>query len=898
MRQKLTRLFAMLLVAVMVVTIAPVDTARAAEEVGTSQVTGENAGSENGENNPEDETGTGSADQESSTIGEKAGDSKETKEDETSSADKKIQAVEGDETQKTTETEQQKTVKAAKTTKESDKQEIEPALNYLYIDKAESDLYELQTMVVSWGDGNEGITKMELILENETGEKMTLRSSGHADGAFLFQDMFEEGVWQITGLKVYTSDSEKEFTKDELEISAHFSVGTENPDGDKSTYMEMESLVDDGSAGKVEASTVSLDSEGNVTQENSIADALDSARSAIPSTMAATKSSGDLVIVLDPGHDKSHAGARGNGVKEEEVTLKIAQYCKAELEQYVGVKVYLSRSSASCPYPSTVGKSSGNILDIKERVKKANSLGADVFISFHLNASESSSPKGAEVYYHSKNTAGKNLAQKIQNELTALGIYDREIKSWDGLAVVNTSQKYGFPGVLIEHAFVSNKTDASKYLKTEESIKKLGIADATGIAKYYGLSKGVSVSGRTTSSISLKWPKISGASGYDVYRKSGSGSYKLIGSTTSTAYTDKGLAEGTVYYYKVQSYTGSGSSKVPGKFVSTVTGVTGISGTKLSGQGTAYNTLKLTWKKVTGASGYQLQRYVPSTKSYSATRTVNSGSTTSCTSTDKAASTTYKWRIRAFKRTSAGTVYSAWSSPINVKTKGAVYGRVKVSKLYVRSGAGTSYKKLKTVKKNTKIKITGTKGSWYRVSVKVGRKTKTGYVQQKRILRYPGKTTTVKATAKSFDKIKLTWKKVSGASGYQIQRYSSSKKKYVTVKTITKGSTTSYTNGSLNSSTTYKYRIRAYKKSGSVKTYGSYSTVQKAKTDGARIGRVKSKKVNIRKSYKVSSKRYKTVKKNTKLQIKGSRGSWYRVKITVKGKNKIGYIKKSHVKLI
>ena len=56
----------------------------------------------------------------------------------------------------------------------------------------------------------------------------------------------------------------------------------------------------------------------------------------------------NIVVVLDPGHDDTHAGARRNGLEEEDLTLKIAQYCKAELSQYNGVTVYMTRESGAC----------------------------------------------------------------------------------------------------------------------------------------------------------------------------------------------------------------------------------------------------------------------------------------------------------------------------------------------------------------------------------------------------------------------------------------------------------------------------------------------------------------------------------------------------------------------
>ena len=67
-----------------------------------------------------------------------------------------------------------------------------------------------------------------------------------------------------------------------------------------------------------------------------------------------TSKTSDIVVVLDPGHDSKHAGSRGNGVKEEVVTLKIAKYCKEELDQYKGIKVYFTRNDEDCPFPESL----------------------------------------------------------------------------------------------------------------------------------------------------------------------------------------------------------------------------------------------------------------------------------------------------------------------------------------------------------------------------------------------------------------------------------------------------------------------------------------------------------------------------------------------------------------
>ena len=82
----------------------------------------------------------------------------------------------------------------------------------------------------------------------------------------------------------------------------------------------------------------------------------------------------------------------------------------------------------------------------------------------------------------------------------------------------------------------------------------------------------------------------------------------------------------------------------------------------------------------------------------------------------------------------------------------------------------------------------------------------------------------------SSNKIKLTWNKISGASGYEIQRYNSSRKEYTTIKTIKNGSTVSYTNSGLSKKTTYKYRIRSYKTVRGKKIYSYYCTAKSART--------------------------------------------------------------------
>lgn len=85
--------------------------------------------------------------------------------------------------------------------------------------------------------------------------------------------------------------------------------------------------------------------------------------------------------------------------------------------------------------------------------------------------------------------------------------------------------------------------------------------------------------------------------------------------------------------------------------------------------------------------------------------------------------------------------------------------------------------------------------------------------QQADSKKYTPKKMTLKRVKKSGTrKAKLTWKKVSSCSGYQI--YMSVKKKsgYKKIKTVTQKKVTSYTKTKLKKGTKYYFKVRAYRK--------------------------------------------------------------------------------------
>lgn len=90
----------------------------------------------------------------------------------------------------------------------------------------------------------------------------------------------------------------------------------------------------------------------------------------------------------------------------------------------------------------------------------------------------------------------------------------------------------------------------------------------------------------------------------------------------------------------------------------------------------------------------------------------------------------------------------------------------------------------------------------------------------------PGAATlkSVKKTGK--DRTKLTWKKVSSCTGYEIYRSKKKSSGFTRIATVKGTAKTAYTTARVKKGTTYYYRIRAYKKVGSQTYYGMYSGVK------------------------------------------------------------------------
>lgn len=379
-----------------------------------------------------------------------------------------------------------------------------PLLNYVYVDKNRVEIGDTQNIALSVGDDTTVIESAKLYVQNKDGEQYTLEASEIEGNAILFaenyQDENQTGVYTLYSYEITVDGIVYTQVLSETGVDVSYGVNCDvesKPDAQ---------LVDE-SAAETDMDVVSFDEDGNQTSEDSIASAIENQQqkqSEDGITRSTYGSNGNIVVVLDPGHGGSDPGASRNELREKDLTLKIAQYAKQELEKYAGVTVYLTRSSDS-------------YVGLKDRATYAKSVNADIFVSLHINSNTSPSPNGAEIYYPNRNynasigETGKQLASQIIKQLTALGIKNRGIKEeeqckdpdkeymypdgshGDYHSVIRNCKKEGIPAILVEHAFISNASDASNYLSSDEKLKKLGVADAQGIAEYYNLKQGFQI---------------------------------------------------------------------------------------------------------------------------------------------------------------------------------------------------------------------------------------------------------------------------------------------------------------------------------------------------------------------------------------------------------------------
>lgn len=228
----------------------------------------------------------------------------------------------------------------------------------------------------------------------------------------------------------------------------------------------------------------------------------------------------------------------------------------------------------------------------------------------------------------------------------------------------------------------SNKSVAKVSSKGKITAKKPGTATITVKAAVGGVTascrvkvipKKVVLSAKKSGSTSIKlsWPYASNVSGYWIYKRNSSGKYKTIATVKGnlTSYTDKKLAGGESYSYKIKAYTLVGKTKYKSKKSTAVTAALPLAKVKIKYAKAQSSGIKLKWNTILGANGYKIYRSSSYNGVYKRIKKIKKNSTVKYTDKKVMRGRTYYYKIRAYRIVSGKNVYGKYSKRISVKKK-------------------------------------------------------------------------------------------------------------------------------------------------------------------------------------------------------------------------------------
>ena len=680
----------------------------------------------------------------------------------------------------------------------------------------------------------------------------------------------------------------------------------------------------------MDADVVTMSADGEVISENTVENVLEQGISEAVASVADNLkgANSNVKVVLDPGHDGTHAGASGFGVQEADLTLKIATYCKEELSTYNGITVYMTRESASCP-----AGGGDNIACLDARANLAKNVGANVLVSFHLNTANGTA-RGVEVYYPNSNynaqvgSNGQALAKKICDKLAALGLnyrgtlirnasYDKypDGSAADYYGLIRRCKNNGIPGLIIEHAFLDNANDYYTYLSSDDKLKALGVADATAIAEYFGLTKGAQTvtctytQSRADGSLKIKWSGLDNVDYYEIWRdtKDAYDYEKIDEVSDATSFIDDTVELGTRYYYLVRPVFNDGTT---GEYSKSISGVALAKTNFTKIKAKSGKKVTLTWKKVSQAEGYLIYRKDSEDGKYNQIGKVTSGKTLTYTDTVKSNNKTYTYKIQAYNTNNGKQGVGAYSSTKSAKTlaKAKITGitssnedMLKISWKKVSGAKGytisrstsknSGYKKIDTVTGKTSYTddtVKAGKTYYYKVEAyNVNSGTKGYGGASDAVAGKTAKRTKITSIVSTNEKtLTIKWNKITGAYGYRIKRSTDEDGTYKVVKTIKSGNTTSYKDTSVKAGKTYYYTVETMVKTGDNICYsGDSASVEGRTAKKAKIKYAVSNGSNqIEVNWGAVSGAY-----GYRIKRSTSKNGTYKVVATLKGKNNTTY---------
>jgi N-acetylmuramoyl-L-alanine amidase len=219
-------------------------------------------------------------------------------------------------------------------------------------------------------------------------------------------------------------------------------------------------------------------------------------------------------IVIDPGHGGKDPGTIGrHGTTEKDITLQLGLLLKDLFAKQPDTKVFMTRERDV-------------FVELEDRAKFANSKGADLFISVHVNSHPHKGVRGLEIYHFGEakdqralevaarengtplNSTGVGWEYLVADLLTSKKIEKSLELAWtakqamvSGLSGRYSTIDHGvktapfyvlrfttMPGILAEIAFMSNPAEEEQ-LRTSTFLTHLAESIADGIRAYLNPSR-------------------------------------------------------------------------------------------------------------------------------------------------------------------------------------------------------------------------------------------------------------------------------------------------------------------------------------------------------------------------------------------------------------------------
>ncbi|MDY0106230.1 MAG: N-acetylmuramoyl-L-alanine amidase [Giesbergeria sp.] len=237
-----------------------------------------------------------------------------------------------------------------------------------------------------------------------------------------------------------------------------------------------------------------------------------------PITLKAQHTDRLIIIALDPGHGGEDPGAIGpGGTREKDVVLKVAHLLRDRIN---------STTVGGNPMRAYLTRDGDYFVPLGTRVKKAQRVQADLFVSIHADAFTNPDARGASVFALSQSGASSSAARWLANKENQADLVgglnvrakDRHVQSalldMSTTAQINDSLKLGsvllgeignvgklhkprveqagfavlkapdIPSVLVETAFISNPQEEAR-LRTSAYQEELADALMRGITRYF-----------------------------------------------------------------------------------------------------------------------------------------------------------------------------------------------------------------------------------------------------------------------------------------------------------------------------------------------------------------------------------------------------------------------------